>query len=662
MRLLRLISGCILFPLLLQAQEQKTDFYAQISRAKTDEAKAEAYRHAMAYFNGRNADSLKHYTDSALTYFRAKQSIVGEGLILLQQAITDRADGRVNVASQRLKTVLELFKKFDYKPGIADVLGNIGSVEAAKGNYDEAARLITESLKMEQKLGQKHGLMVGYMNLASIYMQTNDLKAASRYMDQAYAVSKEMPLNDQVIGLYNMRGVLFAYLGMKDSALATFRHNLELSNDTAFIDSRIECLSYLAQYYLDSGDPAKSLQYLKDGIKLAEINNRPEIKSNMLLTLAAVTQDTDVPGTLRALEEALQIAQEMGNRTFMTYVYEAQASYYKQLGRFKEALDATEKKQKINDSLFNLNKTVELASITADFDLQKSNERVRDLEKERDSNAKQRNILLGVSALIAALLGIVLVYYRKVVQLNRELEQHQRKLNDLNMMKDKLFSVIGHDLRGPISNIPQSLDIVEDNTTSTEDKNFLINSLRDQSVAAMEMLDMLLFWGKSLMGGNQLVPVTVNVKEVVKQNIVLKKMVLDQKSITVTDTIPDTLCVHADKTHVDFIVRNLLANAIKYAYRGGNIKVGADTTSRKGFVILSVQDDGVGIPKEQVPTLFFPVHSTPGTANEKGSGIGLMLCKEFAVLNGGNIWAESEPGKGATFHVAFKGLDHEGKD
>lgn len=648
--------------MLLQAKERRTDFYAQVSQAKTDEDKAEVYRHAMAYFNGRNADSFKHYTDASLTYFREKKSIVGEALIIQQQGLIDRTDGRVNIAMQRLKNSLELFKKANYKPGIADVLGNIGSVEAGKGNYEEGARYITESLKMEQVLGRKHGLMVGYMNLASIYMQTNDLKAAGRFMDQAYEVSRELPLSDQVIGLYNMRGVLFAYQGLNDSALATFRHNLELSNDTAFIDSRIECLSYIAQYYLDNGDPSKSLLYLKDGIRLAEINNRPEIKSNMLLTLAAVTQDTDVPGTLRSLEEALLIAEAMGNRTFMSYVYDAQASYFKALGRYKDALDATEKKQKINDSLFNLNKAVELASITSDYELQKSNERVKDLEKERDNNARQRNMLLGVSALIAALLGVVLIYYRKVVQLNRELERHQQKLKDLNMMKDKLFSVIGHDLRGPISNIPQSLDIIEDKTTSTEDKNFLIDSLRDQSVAAMEMLDMLLFWGKSLVGGNQLLPAKVNVKEVVRQNVAVKRMALDQKSINLTDTIPDTLCVHADITHVDFIIRNLLANAIKYAYRGGNIMVGADTTSRNGFVILSVKDDGVGIPKEQIPTLFFPVHSTPGTSNEKGSGIGLMLCKEFAVLNGGNIWAESEPGKGATFHVAFKALNHDGKD
>ena len=656
MKLLRLISGCVLLPLAIQAQERRTDFYAQLGKARIDVDKAEVYKHAMAYYNGRNADSLKHYTDMALADFRKRKSIVGEALIVQQQALTDRTDGRVNIAQQRFKTALELFRKAGYKPGIADVLGNIGSVEAGKGNFDVAAKYITESLKMEEELGAKSGLMIGYMNLASIYMQQNDLATASRYMDNAYEVSRELPLSDQVIGLYNMKGILFAYQGMNDSALATFRHNLELSNDTTLIDSRLESLAYIAQYYFDNHEPEKSLQYLKEGIKLAEINNRPEIKSNMLLTLSAVTQDSDVPATLRSLDEALQIAREMGNRSFMAAIYEAQASYFKDLGRYKEALEATEKKQKINDSLFNLNKAVELAGIAADYELEKSNERVKDLEKQRDSNARQRNILLAVAALIAALLGVALAYYRKVVRLNRELEAHQRKLRELNMMKDKLFSVIGHDLRGPVSNIPQTLDIVEDEDTSAEERHFLISSLRDQSVAAMEMLDMLLFWGKSLVGGHQMLQVTVNVKDVVRQNIAVKKMAADEKKIAITDTIPDSLYVHADKTHIDFIVRNLLANAIKYAHAGGNVTIGADTHSRKGMVVLSVTDDGVGIPKEQIPTLFYPVHSMPGTANEKGSGIGLMLCKEFAVLNGGAIWAESEPGKGATFHVAFKGL------
>lgn len=624
--------------------------------------KAEVYKHAMAYYNGRNADSLKHYTDMALADFRKRKSLVGEALIIQQQALIDRTDGRVHISQQRFKTALELFRKAGYKPGIADVLGNIGSVEAGKGNFDVAAKYITESLKMEEELDAKPGLMIGYMNLASIYLQQNDMATASRYMDKAYEVSKDLPVSDQVIGLYNMKGVLFAYQGMNDSALATFRHNLELSNDTTLIDSRLESLAYIAQYYFDNHEPEKARQYLKDGIRLAEINNRPEIKSNMLLTLSAVTQDSDVPATLRSLEEALQIAREMGNRSFMAAIYEAQASYFKDLGRYKEALEATEKKQKINDSLFNLNKAVELAAIAADYELEKSNERVKDLEKQRDSNARQRNILIAVAALIAAVLAVALAYYRKVVRLNRELEQHQRKLRELNMMKDKLFSVIGHDLRGPISNIPQTLDIVEDEGTSAEERHFLITSLREQSVAAMEMLDMLLFWGKSLVGGNRMLQVTVNLKEVVRQNIALKKMAADAKKISVSEAIPDNLYVNADKTHVDFIVRNLLANGIKYAHAGGNISLSADAHSRKGFVVLSVADDGIGIPKEQIPTLFYPVHSMPGTANEKGSGIGLMLCKEFAVLNGGAIWAESEPGKGATFHVAFKGLNHDGKE
>lgn len=657
MRFLRLIPGCVLLPLALFSQERRTDFYTQLGKARTDLDKAAVYKHAMAYYNGRNADSFRHYTEAALTYFRKKGSLVGEALIIQQQALTDRTDGRVNIAQQRFETALALFRKADYKPGIADVLGNIGSVEAGKGNYEEGARYITESLKMEEALGEKRGLMIGYMNLASIYMQHNDLALAGRYMDKAYEVSRDMPVSDQVIGLYNMKGVLFAYQGMTDSALATFRHNLELSNDTTLIDSRLESLAYIAQFYLDNDDAAKALQYLKEGIRLADVNNRPEIKSNMLLTLAAVTQDSDVPGTLRSLDEALQIAREMGNRSFMAAIYEAQASYYKDLGRYKEALEATEQKQKINDSLFNLNKSIELSGIAADYELEKSNARVKELEHQRDTNARQRNIFVAVAALIAALLGVVLVYYRKVVQLNHKLELHQRKLRELNMMKDKLFSVIGHDLRGPISNIPQTLDIVEDGDTTADERHFLVSSLRNQSVAAMEMLDMLLFWGKSLVGGNQMLQETVNVKDVVRQNTAVKKMAADAKKITITDNIPDNLFVRADKTHVDFIMRNLLANAIKYTNAGGHITISADTHSRKGYVVLSVKDDGVGIPKEQIPTLFHPVHSVPGTANEKGSGIGLMLCKEFAVLNGGTIWAESEPGKGATFYVAFKEVE-----
>jgi signal transduction histidine kinase len=112
--------------------------------------------------------------------------------------------------------------------------------------------------------------------------------------------------------------------------------------------------------------------------------------------------------------------------------------------------------------------------------------------------------------------------------------------------------------------------------------------------------------------------------------------------------------VYADPSLFDFIIRNLIANALKYTPHGGAIKVNADTHSKPGFTVFEVKDNGIGMDKSVMGRIFSSPKSTQGTDNEKGHGIGLMLCKEFAVLNGGDIWVESEPGKGASFFFSVK--------
>jgi len=154
--------------------------------------------------------------------------------------------------------------------------------------------------------------------------------------------------------------------------------------------------------------------------------------------------------------------------------------------------------------------------------------------------------------------------------------------------------------------------------------------------------------------GLRLQQADVDVNDTIRQSIALKKLVLDEKGIKLTCNVPKGLNIKVDATHFDFIIRNLLSNAIKYSHLGGSITFNAETTTRPGYTIVTVADNGTGIPEAMLPRVFNPMSSMPGTADEKGTGIGLMLCKEFTVLNGGNIWVESEFGKGTTFFIALR--------
>jgi signal transduction histidine kinase len=221
-------------------------------------------------------------------------------------------------------------------------------------------------------------------------------------------------------------------------------------------------------------------------------------------------------------------------------------------------------------------------------------------------------------------------------------------------MKDKLFSVIGHDLRGPVARMLVILDMVEDETTSPEERKMLMDNLREHTRISLETFDKLLFWGRSLVSGGNTSRQNMLTKEYIKEGIELRRIKAAEKNITITDKTPNDLTVYSNPSIFDFIMRNLVANALKYTPRNGRIDISADISGKNGFTIFAVRDSGIGINKELIPGIFSALKSLEGTENEQGHGIGLMLCKEFAQQNGGDIWVESEEGKGATFYFSVK--------
>lgn len=655
---MRIVLACICFlmlPFTFFAQVKEIEYAQKFKEAKTDSQKAEVYKHAIGYYSRRNLDSVKYYSDLALNYFHKHNSRLGEALIIEKLSLLDQEQGRTDIARQRGEYVLNIYKELNFKPGISRVLGNLATHEATNGHYDKAIGMLIQSLKMEDSLGNEDIKMTGYMNIASIYLYMNDVPNGTKYLDMAANIAKTLPLSDKIIGLYNMQGVVFAMAGQGDKAIDCFLHNLELSDHPQFVNSHVECLSYIGQYYMENGQPEKALSYLKEGLSIATKNNIPELRSNILQEMAQIVREKDPAAAEQYLNEALAIAKQMGNKTFLTTVYEGQTALYKQVGKYKEALAATEYRQKIIDSLFATNKSAEINGILATYELEKSNTRFKDLEVQHMKRTAQRNLFLGIAIGLVLLFVGLFFFTRHYVLLNKRLKAQEASLQQLNDMKDKLFSIIAHDMRGPIARVPVILDMYEDPDTAPEEKQFLMDSLRLHTKELIEMLEKLLLWGQSLVKGILLQKGTVQINDLIKQDLNLKKLSLEEKNISVINNVPDNIKVQADATHFDFIIRNLLTNAVKYSHPGGQISINAATNVRPGYVTISVTDSGIGIAPDMIPRVFSPVRSTPGTANEKGTGIGLMLCREFATLNGGDMWVESQQGKGTTFYLSLIG-------
>jgi signal transduction histidine kinase len=531
--------------------------------------------------------------------------------------------------------------------------GDMGAIEASKGNTDSAIKYFIAALKIHTSIKDYKGIMVVCTNLGSLYLQHDDSANASKYYFMAEAASKQSPVIDQTIYLYNAIAVYYAAIGKNDKALEYFLNNLKLSDKPQFVNSHLECLSYIGDYYVSAGDHAKALQYLQDGLRLARENHIQEIESNILVSMAEINKTSDPATALDYLNKAEAIAKETQNRSFLVSVLRNKVTLLKQMGKIGEALAVLEEKQKLSDSVYTLNKSRELVNITAAYQLE-TNERIQELEGLSRKNAMQRDIIIVVAAVLAILIFVLLFNYRKIKKLSRRSALHEKQLEQLNGMKDKLFSVIGHDLRGPIARIATILEMYEDPTTSPDERKMLMEGLKDQTKASVETFDKLLYWGKSLVKGVSVQQQKIHPKSFIRDSIELRKIKAAEKNIIIKDNTPNDAHVWSDPSIFDFVMRNLLANALKYTPRNGSIIINLDTTIRPGYSVFVVKDSGVGIDKATLPNIFYSLKSKPGTENEEGHGIGLMLCKEFAVLNMGDIWVESELGHGATFYFAVQ--------
>ncbi len=242
-------------------------------------------------------------------------------------------------------------------------------------------------------------------------------------------------------------------------------------------------------------------------------------------------------------------------------------------------------------------------------------------------------------------------YSLKIKRQRDELEEQSRRLKELNATKDKFFTIIAHDLKNPFNTViglSELLMLRYDQYDEEKIKDF-IGQINNFSNNAYSLLENLLQWAKSQTGRININPQKIDLLDIVQENLALLKGKADEKSIMLNSYIEKGCVVYADLNMLRTILRNLMSNALKFTHSGGYIKV--DAAKRGDFYEVSVEDNGIGISKENQEKLFKIDSnvSTKGTADEAGTGLGLILVKEFVEKNGGAIQVYSEPGKGSRF-------------
>ncbi len=263
------------------------------------------------------------------------------------------------------------------------------------------------------------------------------------------------------------------------------------------------------------------------------------------------------------------------------------------------------------------------------------------------SRFNQTHLTIQIVGISAALLTILILCF--FWQYNKTHSKIENDLIELNDNKNKFFSIISHDLRGPVKNIVLMAQLLYQTDNKTIDPEKIARMIESSSKNLSALLDNLLKWSRLQMNNIEFIPETIDLRKVADDVISNMAVHSNQKSITVSNLIAPHTNVFADQNMIATVIRNLISNALKFTNKGGRIELLADRNH--DYVELTISDNGVGMPTEIAKKIFSIdfKHTTKGTNKEEGTGLGLKLCKEFVEKNSGKIWIESEIGVGSKF-------------
>ncbi|RYY53176.1 MAG: sensor histidine kinase [Chitinophagaceae bacterium] len=379
-------------------------------------------------------------------------------------------------------------------------------------------------------------------------------------------------------------------------------------------------LADTAQMHQYRGHSRQAIDYHKRALAFAEANGLRPQQAKALLRVASLLPPKDADSSLRCLGHALDIARKLNHHELRADIYRSMSEVHKQQQDYTSAMAALQAHHRIADSLLNVRQLMD----------------IRQLEVLGKSDRKSV-ILLAVSSGLLAITLTFVIFLMRTRRLNRKLEQTV-------ILRNKLFSIIGHDLRGPAGSLRQALEMMDSGAVGTGELPGLVRMLKDQSFMLSETLDNLLIWSRSQLNEIRPEPTEFSICGPIGSTLGLLQVQYRSKNILVTTDVPAGLSVYADRDQFDLIIRNMVSNAIKFSFTGGRIELAART--KNGRTEITVTDHGVGIAVErQHMFLSGNLKTTFGTAGEKGTGLGLHMVKDFIEAAGGKIGLTSGQGE-----------------
>lgn len=600
-----------------------------------------------------NPDSALFFANAAYELSTKQNFTAG-----LAESLSTKAWVKINMGNfaegyEHYINSLNYFLEIRDERGIASVYNGLGVTFGMQENYTEAMQYFLKALKIFEKNKMTAGMASSYLKIGTLNQKIHNYDKALENFKTSIRLS-EM-INDKVnqAHAYNNIGTIY---GIKQE----YAKCIEATTKSRKLAEESKSMSALASSYLNMGmayselknysvadtNLNKALYYFKQLKSKEQVARTYNGLANLYFGQKQISKAKSLIDSSNAL------AYELNNKSILYDNLETLLGISKSEGRFDTAGKYYEAMLSLKDSLFNAEKNNQVDKLKAAYDLEKKQATIEELKKDNISKTKQRNSLV-VAGVIGSFLTLLLIFSLiDIKNKNKLLSRQKAELKELNNLKDKFYSILSHDLRSPISNILLVIDFLTSGiTTSPEEREDILKKLKSATSSTLETMDNLLQWGKFQTNKVAAISKKINLQETVERVVRFLDQSANNKTIAILNKVKEPFVVNADENQLEFILRNLVSNSLKFSYPGSKVEIWARKLD--GQVCVYVRDHGTGMSKDLQESLFKANErsSTNGTAGEIGSGLGLVLSKEFITQNSGELTVKSEKGVGTTFAI-----------
>jgi signal transduction histidine kinase len=560
---------------------------------------------------------------------------------------------------------------------IVQSLRYMGLIYFYLGNYNESLKFYLKALEIADFDNNKSEITLLYNSIGILYKEKEEYDKALEFYLRALKLGKFMQNRITVSVTLKYIGLIYEYQGQYDKAANYYLRSINIAEEIK--DSTGLSFTYLqlGNIYVRQQRHDRAFHFIISSLKTAQAEQDHYMIASSYLSLGRLymQQRSNQRAEFYFLKSVAH-ARYINAVTLIREAYGLMSDMYAASSDFKNAYKFSMTFSQIKDSIYNIESSSRFKQLQSRFELDSKQKEIDVLRKNYQINQliieKQnitRNFLIVGILLVSVFLALIINRFnitrrqKKLTdQLNEDLKsanfklsESERNLLNLNATKDKFFSIISHDLRNPFAAIISFSRLLRANAGkyTPQELDSLLNEFDTSIHQVNALLENLLHWSRSQLGSIQFEPEVLAVREIADGPVGLLTPNAKTKGIRIINQIPEDLDMYADKNMVDTVIRNLVSNAVKYTRSGGEIRVKAE--DREDHIVISIEDTGVGISPGNLEKMFRIDGnlSTRGTSDEKGTGLGLILCREFIEKHNGRIWVESTVGEGSRFSFSL---------